>query len=84
MFKKLLLFVILFQSVNAALETTKTIPEKKDNSPKFEKCRKEDGHVLLSKDRVCIPGEVKWKIQHPPWIKKYLIQTLMSLKWLLL
>ena len=70
MIKEILLFVILFQSFYA-LETTETPPENKDNSSyvKFEKCHKKegDGHLLLSKDRLCIPGgNLTWRIQLPP------------------
>ena len=73
MIKEFLLFVILLQTFSA-IETTKTTPANKDNSSsyvKFEKCCQEDGHVLLSNDRLCIPGEkkFKWRIQLPPFKK---------------
>ena len=72
MIKEIILFVILFQSFYA-LETTEAAPENIDNSThiKFEKCHKEkDGHLLLSKDRLCIPGgNLTWKIQLPPYNK---------------
>ena len=72
MIKEILLFVTLLQTFNA-LEITETTPENIDNSThiKFEKCHKEkDGHLLLSKDRLCIPGgNLTWKIQLPPFNK---------------
>ena len=72
MIKEILLFVTLLQTFNA-LEITETTPENIDNSThiKFENCHKEkDGHLLLSKDRLCIPGgNLTWKIQLPPFNK---------------
>ena len=70
MIKEILLFGTLLQIFNA-LETTEetTTPknENNDSNVKFEKCSEEDGNVLLSKGRLCIPGgKLKWKIQRPP------------------
>ena len=61
MIKEILLFGTLLQIFNA-LEN-----ENNSSNVKFERCSEEDGHVLLSKGRLCIPGgKLKWKIQRPP------------------
>ena len=69
MIKEILLFGTLLQIFNALETTEETTPKNENNSSnvKFEKCSEEDGHVLLSKGRLCIPGgKLKWKIQRPP------------------
>ena len=72
MIKEILLFVILFQSVNAT-ETTQASPECKGTSSctEFEKCSFEKGSQLMSNGKVCIPGGIlKKKIQEPPFSMK--------------